>query len=232
MNLMLDHQYKYIDLPMTQTDPETVILSDMSGVSSDDIMKLQRAWVRMRDEDECTILAIKQEVAEMFGMPLADFTVDRIAALSDESPAISRGDIKAVVSAIYARTQEQLIADGIPNIIPLYRGTQRDMLVGLQRINSSVLSSWAADPACAKPFAYNGSILEIHIPRSRIFSTSCIGFGDDGESEVVIIGDTFGVGDEVISTPQIGEKTINIEDIEYDWLMAKNGIDDVSNFVS
>ena len=175
-------------------------LSEETGVPYNEVNQVIATWAHTSNDSNPTSLTVQEEAAKIFGSPLSAWQQKNIENLpAYQKSDISRGNIRKVLHAMYDNTQKQLDAAGVPDPVTLYRGVKNVSLPkGKTKIYSNTLSSYSSSLHVSKNFAWDGTLMEIQIPRSRIIGSARTGFGCLGEYEFVVLGATSGAGDEVM----------------------------------
>lgn len=156
---------------------------------------LTHAWSLEADGVSRTSVAIQRAAAEQFGLDesskyLADHTPAYAHALSPTN--WGPGDVevfRSYVKAVYANTQEYLLAHGISEVTVSrgYKPLSDQQFGDNASVRNNPLSSWSQDDHIARKFA-SGALASITVPASRIFSTWKTGSGCPDESEVILLG--------------------------------------------
>ena len=190
-----------------------VTFSEATGLSSDTVRAFQDSWATTSGDEHETSVMLQNQAAHLFEVDGGYYSDDKVIQASlaqgQYGPSPGKSDeIRTYLAAVYDKTQNDLAAAGIENVI-LYRGMGTDGFGELGRADpgeivthtSNPLSSWSLSreigSVFAKTHAYgqHGIVLAMTVPRERIFSTASNGLGCYGEAEVILIG---GVKDEAV----------------------------------
>lgn len=194
-------------------------LSEDSGIDYETVNAIVGTWANSSNDSSVDSLAIQQEAAKMFGSSLSEWQQEKIASIGSEGgrtfngevwvsvpagsiePIIAtRPQIRTVLNAMYENTQKELVAAGFPEYVTLRRGVSNTIgdIGSVAQVYENALSSFTSDRQTAWDFGFEGSIIEMQVPRSRIISTARTGFGCLTEYEFVVIGNNRGGGDQAL----------------------------------
>lgn len=197
-------------------------LATDTGMSYDRINELVGTWARTANDNDPTSLGLQMAAHEEFGVPLTKWQRENIEEIKvygpERRPAKTnieefekaREDGHKFLRAMYNRTQEELKAAGIDEVL-LYRGSvqiePRDTpekwrkLYSTDTLNENAMGSWSLSYRTANAFAHGfgefetsqtemetGFIHQALIPRERILSMPKTGAGCLTEFEYIVLG--------------------------------------------
>jgi len=182
------------------------IIQDLAadtGLPEEDINAVVSQWARTSNDADMQSLSLQQAAAEELGLSLSEWQVQRLATVPSGRPLLPRNQERAIIRAMYDRTQEDLKMAGYePNdTVTLCRGVKSDAHVynlGTSSYNGNAIESWSTSAWAAGKFAgaedspsartKYGAVLSIEVPIGNIISTCRTGFGCLTEGEFVIAG--------------------------------------------
>lgn len=153
--------------------------TETPGVSYEDANKFVRQWAASSNDSDMRSLAIQQDAAKEFGVPLSDFTKGRIKIIEEDrhyaeqnplynvndarlNPIMESSKQRAILRTMYKQTQDNLRSMGIgpDDVVTLYRGVKfdsnavRDWGPGKKvRFHDNAVSSWSVGSSVALDFA-------------------------------------------------------------------------------
>jgi len=198
------------DEMMKSPDAVAVIGKDLSPKDQRQAMyyaadNRTRNWAGTSADNDQDALRLQYSASQLFNVPMHGFTQDQHKQLDkylntiESTTSQARADNlildREYLKAIYNQTQAQLKADGL-DYVTLYRGIDlktehiEHIPVGGRKtteIRSRPLSSFSSKKKMATEFAGN-ALMEVRVPRSRVFSTARTGLGCWSEDEFVLLG--------------------------------------------
>jgi len=179
-----------------------------------------KQWAHSSNNEDMRSLAIQEDAAREFDVPLSKFTKDKIETIRAEIAFRGEGPLppewrsllrserqQAILRAMYEYKQSQLAEAGFKpgQTIRLYRGVKLPVEIAGKwnegdaiPIKGNALQSWTLSKDTARYFAgswqIGGIAFEMDIPIERIVGTARTGFGCLNEGEFVIMGGTEDIG--------------------------------------
>lgn len=185
-------------------------LAERSGVDEDTIDQVIEQWTYSANDEDIAALSLQEAAAEELGLKLSNWqqgNLDKVRRQGTvDKPITTRANERAIIRAMYDRTQEELANAGYKptDTIQLYRGITYDRNPG-DRMYSTLnyqgnsMESWSVSDSAAQKFATNegyydmyGEVVSMAVPVSSIVSTAITGFGCLTEGEFVIAGNAPG----------------------------------------
>lgn len=173
----------------------------------DYVDKLNRLWAGTSGDHDSRAIAVQVQAARTFNLEkqhVAGLDQDTVNEanhyLDSEGPLLD-----SFLKNTYRNTQMELIARGVPEQVPLYRGMRfdeefapdwiKDAQKGQKRrLGNTVmnpLTSWSADKSTSEGFAGSGhysALMTAMVPRESIYASARTGQGCANEYEYVILG--------------------------------------------
>ncbi len=177
-------------------------LSKIVGISHTDATLFLLQWARSSNDNEIKSLTMQQDAAELFNIPLSEFSKNRLEKLKSKIPVeasrvIDKDKQKNTILAIWKNTQNYFKSLGYKptDKIRLYRGVSFDKEVkyGFHPVSGNALESWTTHKSIAKRFTSEkkyGYVIESDIEIQDLVSTGITGIGCTNELEVIIKGST------------------------------------------
>jgi len=179
-------------------------ISEQSGVVSYRVKDAIQVWGTTSNDSDLRALSLQEAVSEEFGIPLSSWQEEKLAGVrfsTTREPIADREDERAILRAMYDRTQEEFQKAGYKpgDTIRLFRGVttitdaKRGETVGLEQ---NAMSSWSINNEVALFFAKKGVyaenkgiILSMEVPIESILSVAArTGLGEYNEGEFVVLG--------------------------------------------
>jgi len=197
-------------------------LSKATGVPEEEVADFVHRWAESSNDNDMRSLAIQQDAAKEFGIPISAFTQEKInimnvqkrnLAIKDPTtgkvtypekltPLMDSSTQRTLLRAMYNRTQAELKSRGVTEV-RTFRGVGSAEPVKIKvgksvSFDTNTLSSWSLSEKTAQQFSKgrtkNGIVISSIIPVNRILSLPMSGFGCLREDELVILGGANDIG--------------------------------------